>query len=218
MPVWLTFFIALVATAGFFGSIYFIIVALVEGRRTIAKPRFGILPGDAKGQFKVWVTWDTKQFALSVYRIKVTYVSPDQPLKEGNFSVTYESPQKAPFVAAIEAPESFIRYLDQMPKRKALVSYEIRFVENIVLAKTLWGEAFKKVLNGEALSKKKAPKLENMLAVAKTDPPSILSLEYHEMVLRLKKVREMEAAAKAKAAKAAAAKAAAPTATATTPA
>lgn len=207
MPVWLTFFIALVATVGFFGSIYFVVVAAVEARRAVAKPKFGLAPGDAKGQFKVWVSWDTTQFALSVYRIKVSYVCPDQPLKEGNFSVTYESPQKAPFTAAIEVPESVAKYLEGLPARKCLVTYEIKFVENIVLAKTIWVEAFTKVINGQAISKK-VPKLENTLAVAKADPPAIFSLEYQEMVLRLKKVREMEAAAKAKAAKAAAAKAA----------
>src|SRR6185436_6316859 len=100
------------------------------------------------GLLRCWITWDPEQFAVSIYRIKVSWASPESKIKEGCFSVTYDPPQKGPFVQDVELPTSFLDYIAEVPNRKALITYEMKAVENVALANTLWIGKFKKELDG----------------------------------------------------------------------
>ena len=73
MPVWLSLFVAVVGTVGFFFGLYFVVISLVEGKRAKGKPRLGIGSGSRPGSFAYWVTWDT-----GTYNVQILNANGDQ--------------------------------------------------------------------------------------------------------------------------------------------
>jgi hypothetical protein len=111
MPVWLSFFLALILAGGFFATLFGLVTALVEGRRAKAAPRLGISQGENSNSLGVWVDWETSQFAIEIYRLRFQYLSPFSLEKEGTFTVSFETPQTASFFQVVELPERFLKLL-----------------------------------------------------------------------------------------------------------
>ncbi len=207
MPVWLTFFGALFGVLAFFGGLYFLITTVVEGWRAKAAPRFGIAKGNGSNVLNVWVKWDPKQFAIEVYRLRFQHLSPFDELKEGTFTVTFETPQKESFVQPVELPASFSAKFSATANPRNLFTAEFKTVEEMTVQKEYRAGFVRKVLNGLSV---RMPHIAKILPLAKEDPATILTLDHSEVETWRGRLKNLEAAAKAKAAKAAAAKPAAP--------
>lgn len=204
MPVWLSLFVAVFGTLGFFATLYAVIIGAVEAKRAKGKPRLTIASGSRPGTFTLSVKWDVGTFAMQIYRLRVSLINPNGTLKESMFSVTWEPVLKAPFSQEIEFPPEFAEILEkQAPNKRGLVTFDFRNTEEFTLASTLSLAKVRKIYHGHGPT---APKMANQLAPGKADPAPVMSLDYSELVVRRKKLRDLEAAAKAKAAKTAAAK------------
>jgi len=207
MPVWLSLLVAVVATVGFFFGLYAVVIGLVEGKRVQARPRLGIGSGSRPGTFTYWVTWDTSTFNVQIYRLRVSLYNPDGDPKEGVFTVSYDPVIKAPFQQEVEFPPVFAKILEsQAAGKRGIITIDFRTVDETTLPVDFSFEKMRRISQGQGA---KPPKLENVLPPAIADAAPVMTLDYSELVVRRKKIRDLEAAAKAKAAKAAAAPAAA---------
>lgn len=209
MPVTLSLILSLLAAGGLFFTAYFAITALVGGKRAKASPRMGVSPGDIRGSLNVWVQWDPSQFNVQVYRLLFKFASPYSDQKEGVFTITYDKPQTASFLQVVQIPERF-KTLIETAKEKFLMTVEFKTVEELTMAKTLTSHKLKEIYRGQGTQ----PEIAQKLPLAVEDVPSVLSLDYSELVVRRKKLRDLEAAAQAKAKAKAAAPAPKPAATA----
>ena len=203
MPVGLTLLGAILATIGFFITIYGFVILFTEGRRAKAKPRLGLAPGAGPGTLSVWVNWDPSLFNMQIYRLRISHVSPESKLKEGTFTVTFESPQTQPFIQPIEMPKSFREMLEREDNERSLLSFEFRTVDEMSLFLNCHLRKVKKIYQG---FKTKMPKIAHVLPVLPQDVATVFSLDFEELQARKKRMKDLESAAKAKAAKAAAAK------------
>ena len=216
MPVGLTLFGAIFATVGFFITIYGAVVLFTEGRRAKAKPRLGLAPGAGPGTLSVWVNWDPSLFNLQIYRLRISHVSPESKHKEGTFTVTFENPQTQSFIQPIELPETFKEMIERDVNERSLFTFEFRTVDEMSLFLNCHLRKVKKIYRG---MKSKMPKITKILPILPQDVATVFSLDFEELQARKKRMKDLEAAAKAKAAKTAAAKpASAPAASATAPA
>ncbi|NDD04352.1 MAG: hypothetical protein EB078_05565 [Proteobacteria bacterium] len=196
-----------------FFSLYFVITALVEGKRTKAKPRMGISPGDVRGSLNIWVTWDPGQFNVQVYRLLFKFASPYSVQKEGIFTVTFDKPLTESFIQIVKVPERFLNLIEHS-KEKFLLTVEFKTIEELTMAKTITSKTLKSIYKGTGSQ----PEISNKLPLIEEDKAVVLTLDYSELQVRRKKLKDLEAQAQAKAkAKPAAAPAAAPTATAAAP-
>lgn len=215
MPVWLSLGIAAFATAGMFFTLYLAVVGVVEARRAKAAPRVGICPGEGEGQLGFYVKWDPKMFNLAFFRIKMSHYSPENKIKEGAFSLSYDPPQKESFLQIAELPSEFKDLLAEgQAGKKAIFTVDFRTTDGFVVAKNILLSDLKKIYFKQ---KGKAPAL-NKLELAKPDLPDVSTLDYDEWVERKGKLKRLMDEAKAKAAKAKPAPAPAPAAAAPQPA
>lgn len=205
MSVTLSLFLSLLAAGGLFFSLYAVITAVVGGKRTKAKPRMGISPGDVRGSLNIWVTWDPGQFNVQVYRLLFKFASPYSKEKEGIFTVTFDKPQTEPFIQVVKVPERFVDLI-QNAQEKFLLTVEFKTIEELTLAKTLTSKSLKEIYKGTGSQ----PEIENKLALVEEDKAVVLSLDYSELQVRRKKLKDLEAQAQAKAKAKPAAPAAAP--------
>jgi len=206
MPTWLTLFLAILGTVAFLGGLYAVVYLVIEGRRAQASPRFGISGGSSPGILNFWVTWEVKQFALEIYRIKLSHATPGGANQEGVMSISYDPPQTVPFVQPFELTQDFSDAIQSAGPRGSIVTFEFRTTENFSLWKNLYSGKMQKLLSG---AKTKSPSIELVLPLAQADHVTVSTLEYREWVARKSRISKLEAAAKAKAEKAAAAKVAA---------
>lgn len=214
MSVILSFIIAFLGAAGLFVTVYTAITLLVGGKRAQSKPRMGISPGDVRGALNIWVTWNPAQFNVQVYRLIFRFASPYSAQKEGIFCVTYDTPQTAPFIQIVKVPDRFIELIQKSPE-KFLLSVELKTIEELTLIKTITSAKLKSVFSGTGSQ----PEIANKLPLVEEDKAAVYTLDYSELVVRRKKLRDLEAQAQAKAkAKPAAAPAAKPAAAAAAPA
>lgn len=214
MPVTLSLILSLLAAGGLFFSLYAVITVLVGGKRAKASPKMGISPGDVRGTLNVWVVWDPAQFNVQVYRWIFRFASPYSAQKEGIFCITYENPQTAPFIQVVKIPERFVELIKNS-KDKFLMTVELKTIEETTLAKTITSAKLKDLFSGHGTQ----PEIANKLPIVEEDKAAVFTLDFSELQVRRKKLRELEAQAQAKAkAKPAAAAAPAPTSTATKPA
>lgn len=199
MPVWLSLFVAVLGTVGFFAGLYAVIIGLVEAKKAKGRPRLGIGIGSRAGTFTYWVKWEPETFAVQIYRLRVSLYNPNGDPQESVFTISHDSPIKAPFQQEVEFPPAFQSVLTkQSPDREALITFDFRTLEEHTLAANLKLSKVRKISNGEG---PRPPGL-NALAPAKADHPTVMTLDYSELVQRRKKLKDLEAAAKAKAAKA----------------
>ncbi len=217
MPAWLTFFGAIAGTAVFFGVLYGGVMLLVEGRRTKAKPRMGVGPGEKPGTLSVWMNWQPEVFPIQVYRIRMFHVTPDHVVKEGQFTITLEPPAKSPFIQSFEFPSDFKEIIESGGTvQKSIFTFEVRTTDEMVIQKALTLPTVRKLYHG-----KFAAGGLQQLKLASPDHPTVMTLDYSELVANRRRIKDLEAQAKAKAAKAppkpATAAAAAPTTPVTTP-
>lgn len=211
MPVGLTLFGAIFATVGFFASIYGLVILVTEGRRAKAKPRLGLAPGAGPGTLSVWVDWDPSLFNMQIYRLRISHVSPESKEKEGTFTVTFDNPQTEPFIQPIELPNPFRELIEKEGVERSLWTFEFRTVEEMSLFLNCHLKKAKRIYQG---LKTRLPRISQVLPIVPQDVATVFSLDFEELQARKKRMKDLEAAAKAKAAKAAAAKpAAAPAAT-----
>ncbi len=208
MPVWVTFLLSLIATAGFFGFLYALICFVVASRRRGAMPRLGIQTGESETSLNVWAKWNAGICAIGVYRFRFSYASPTELSKEGQFSITFDPPQKGPFVQPCQLPEELLAMLRS--GAKGILTVELKTVERFCI---MANYTFEKIRSAQKGNMKAAPPISNILKTVALDPPAVSSLEWTELQERKKKVKDLEAQAKAKAEKAAQAVAAAKTAT-----
>ncbi len=200
MPVWLSLFVAVAGTVGFFFGLYAVILGVVEGKRAKGKPRLGVGSGSRPGTFTFWVTWEPQTFSLQVYRLRVSLFNPDGEPKESVFTVTYDPVLKAPFQQEVEFPPLFARVLEsQQAGKRGIVTIDFRTVEEHTLPVDFSFAKMRRIYQGQGA---KAPKMENVLKPGQADLAPVMTLDYSELVVRRKKIRDLEAAAKAKAAKA----------------
>ena len=204
MSLGLTFFLSLLATAGLFGGLYFLVLTLVEGRRTKAKPRFGLAKGAEPGTLAFWIQWDPTQFEVAVYRVRISHVSPENVEQEGMFSVSYEPPNKEPFIQDIQLPANFLKLVETATSATpTLFTVDFKTIEGLSMIKEMTAGTLKKFYDG---TKGAIPKgLTNRLPVRAADHPTVMTLEFQELVAYNQRVKKLEAAMKAKQAKAAAA-------------
>ena len=203
MPVGLTLFGAIFATVGFFVTLYGAVLFLIEARKFKAKPRLGLAPGVGPGTLSVWVNWDPTLFNLQVYRLRVSHISPENKSKEGTFTVTFENPQTEPFIQPIEMPAAFREMLDRQTFDRSMFTFEFRTVDEMSLFLDCHVKKVKKIYQG---LKTKMPRVTRVQPLLAQDAATVFSLDFEELQVRRKKMKELEAAAKAKAAKAEAAK------------
>lgn len=194
MPVTLSLFIALLAAGGLFFSLYAGISALVGGKRKKASPRLGISPGDVRGSLNIWVNWDPAQFNVQVYRLLFKFASPYSVQKEGIFTVTFDSPQTNPFVQVVKIPDRFVDLI-QNAKEKFLLTVEFKSIEELTMAKTLTSARLRQIYRGTG----NQPNISQKLSLVEEDKAVVLSLDYSELVVRKKKLKDLEAQAQAKA-------------------
>jgi len=203
MPVGLTLFGAIFATVGFFATIYGLVIILTEGRKVKAKPRLGLAPGAGPGTLSVWVNWDPILFSMQIYRLRISHVSPESKEKEGTFTVTFENPQTEPFIQPIELPKSFREMLDKEGNERSLWTFEFRTIDEMSLFLNCHLRKAKRIYRG---LRNRMPRIAQVLPVAPQDVATVFSLDFEELQARKKRMKDLEAAAKAKAAKTAAAK------------
>jgi hypothetical protein len=194
MPVTLSLFIAVLAAGGLFFSLYAVISAVVGGKRKKASPRLGISPGDVRGSLNIWVNWEPEQFNVQVYRLLFKFASPYSAQKEGIFTITYATPQNAPFVQVVKIPERFVDLI-QNAKEKFLLTVEFKSIEELTIAKTLTSNKLREIYRGTG----EQPNIANKLSLTEEDKAVVLSLDYSELVVRRKKLKDLEAQAQAKA-------------------
>lgn len=199
MPVWLTLLGGVVATLGFLGAVFGVIAFLIEGKKAKGKPSFGFFSTGAKGTVGAWVKWDPGTYDVGFYRFRFQRISPEMAVKESQFTVSYENPQKASFAQIIQLPPEFAELLSD-PKARAIVSVEARSTEEYVLTKTMTLPTFRKICARESSPPDGtgAP-----LEAVGADAPAVTSLDFSELQERKKRLKALEAAASAKAAKAA---------------
>lgn len=201
MPVWLSLFLAVVAVGGFFVTAIVLVVLALEGKKAGAKPSLHIGPGDKPGSLTVWSSWRTSVFNVQVYRIRMSFLAPDYQVKEGTFCYTFEPVAKNPFSVTIELPPVLKELIEVGARAKgAMITIDMRTVEELTIAKELRLPALRKIYHGKG---KTAPHSLAKLPTAAPDPAPVMTLDYEELVVRRKKIRDLETAAKAKAAKAA---------------
>ncbi len=203
MSVGLTLVGSILATFGFFATVYGVVLLLTEGRKVKAKPRLGLASGVGPGSLSVWVDWDTSLFAMQIYRLRISHVSPERKSKEGTFTVTFDSPQTQPFIQPIEMPDSFRAMLDGNTNDRSLFTFEFRTVDEMSLLLNSNLRKVKKVYQG---IKRTKLNITHVLPLSKQDPATIFSLDFEELQARKNRMKGLEVAAKAKAAKAALAK------------
>ncbi|MCX6104008.1 MAG: hypothetical protein NT000_12230 [Proteobacteria bacterium] len=203
MSVGLTLVGSILATFGFFATVYGVVLLLTEGRKVKAKPRLGLASGVGPGSLSVWVDWDPSLFAMQIYRLRISHVSPQRKSKEGTFTVTFDSPQTQPFIQPIEMPDSFRAMLDGNTNDRSLFTFEFRTVDEMSLFLNSNLRKVKKVYQG---IKRTKVNITHVLPLSKQDPATIFSLDFEELQARKNRMKGLEVAAKAKAAKAALAK------------
>jgi len=194
MPVTLSLLLAILAAGGLFFSLYAGITLLVGGKRAKASPKLGISPGDVRGSLNIWVNWDPSQFNVQIYRLMFKFASPFSAQKEGVFSITFDSPQTQPFIQIVKIPERFSNLILNA-KEKFLLTVEAKSVEELTLTKTLTSNRLKAVYHGAG----ETPEIVSKLALREEDKPTVLSLDYSELQVRRKKLKDLEAQAQAKA-------------------
>lgn len=194
MPVTLSLFLSILAAGGLFFTLYAAITLVVGGKRAKASPRLGISPGDVRGSLNVWVTWDPSQFNVQIYRLMFKFASPLSEQKEGVFSVTFDPLQTQPFIQVVKIPERF-NQLILNAKEKFLLTVEAKSIEELTLAKTITSHRLKGIYQGTG----KLPEISNKLPLTEEDKPAVLSLDYSELQVRRKKLKDLEAQAQAKA-------------------
>ena len=205
MPTSLSFLGALVATVGFFAGLYGVVLGIIEARRAKASPRLGIIPGEAQGTLAFWVWWDPGVFALAVYRLRVTIAAPDTKVRDTQFTVSWDPPQKGAFIQDVQLPENVRKLLDG--PGHGVMTVEFKTVEELSVMKDFKLSRVRKVLRGK---KEKHPSIETRNPAVATDHPTVMTLDHPDWMARKKRIKELEAAAKAKAAAKAAAPAAKP--------
>src|SRR5262245_24293578 len=134
MPTWLSFMGAAVATLGLFGGLYTLVTLFIAAKKRGADPQFGLLPGDKPGQLKFWAKWNPEVVAVQVYRFKFSHASPFARVKEGNFSVTFDPPQKESFSVAVEIPAVYNDLFAEL--HGVIFTLELKIAEGFSLAET----------------------------------------------------------------------------------
>jgi hypothetical protein len=204
MPVWLTLFGSLVATAGFFAALYAVIIGVIEAKRAKASPRMGVTAGENPGTLAFWIWWNPAVFAVQVYRLRLVYYCPDSAVKDGQFTVSWDPPHKVPLYAEVQLPDAFRKIVeDSKVPDKAVVSVEFRTVEELTILRSYRLGQLRKWYHGK---NERVPAIESRLNGLQADHATVMTLDYPDLVARKKKLKDLEAQAKAKAA----AKAAAP--------
>ncbi|MFM8269223.1 MAG: hypothetical protein ACKN9V_03460 [Pseudomonadota bacterium] len=194
MPVTLSLILSILAAGGLFFSIYAVITLLVGGKRAQASPKMGIAPGDVRGALNIWVVWDPAQFNVQVYRLIFRFASPYSAQKEGIFCVTYENPQTAPFTQVVKIPDRFVDLIKNS-NEKFLLSVELKTIEELTLIKTVTSAKLKSIFSGTG----NQPEIQNKLPLVEEDKAAVFTLDYSELQVRRKKLRDLEAQAQAKA-------------------
>ena len=189
MSVGFSLFLAIIATGFMFFGLYALVIAVVEGKRGKAKPKLGICPGEKEGELGFWITWDAKQFAIEIYRLRVSFYSPESRVKEGMFTVTFDPAATEAFIQFVELPATF---------KELVTEGQVGKKANMMLAKDYYLGAVKAVYLGQ---KAKTPSLPKQKSVP-ADLPAVSTLDYFELVERKKKLKTLADEARAKAAKA----------------
>ena len=83
------------------------------------KPASAILNCAGEGTFHM-----PKEFALEVYRLRFSHISPVSDVKEGVFTVTWDNVQTAPFIQTVELPQTFRNLLERDAGEKAMFTVE----------------------------------------------------------------------------------------------
>jgi len=196
MSVWLSLTLALLGTVGFFVAAYGGIITLVEARRLKAKPRLGLMRGEKQGAIGVWLGWDPAVFSLQVYRVRIFHTSPDFKYREGQFTVTFDPPQKVSFGVSIDLPPEFRELIEVgAAAHNALITVEVRTSEEIGIWKTYTVRQIRRVYHGGL---KGLPAGYVRVKATGADGPAVTSLDYSELVVRRKTLKELEAAARKK--------------------
>jgi hypothetical protein len=198
MPAWFTLIGALFATVALLGGLYAFVISIVEARRAKASPRIGIAPGGRSGTLGVWVSWDPAAFAVQVYRIRFSLAHPYGQPQESMFSVSFDPVQKSPFQQIVELPSNWVELIEGKPNgHDAIITVDFHTVEELTLAKDYKLGAIRKVYSGK---RGKAPVGVTQLSEARPDAATVMTLDFSEWNARKKKLKDLEAAAKAKAA------------------
>ena len=197
MSTMLSLTLSVMAALGFLGGFYVLIMAVFGARNRKARPTMRVTSGGIPGTIGVSVTWDSGVYAVQIWRIRLRFFSPERFLKDSQFTVTFDSTQKASFFVPIELNNNFKDLIESNNQtNKAIVTIEARGVENFVMAKDFRLPKLQKAYHGA--TEKLSPSVLQ-LPVAKEDSPSVQSLDYSELVVRRDRLKALAAAAKAKA-------------------
>lgn len=207
MPVWLTLLGGVLATVGFLGAIFGLVMVLIQGKAAQGGPRFGLFSTGGNGSLGAFVTWDPATFDVKFYRFKFNLCMPGRAESETQFSFTFDNPRAESFSEVLTLPPPLIALLAD-PKAKAIISIEARSTEEYAIIKNLTVKGFRKFYQG---GKQRPAGIAASEAPLHVDPPVTQTLDHSELVERKKKVKALEAEANAKAAKKPAPVAAKPT-------
>lgn len=196
MPTILSLILAVAGTVGFLATFYFVILSVFGLRNRKSKPVLEVLPGGSPGTIAVAVRWNASVYAIQIWRIRMRFFSPARLVKDAQFSVTFESPQKKSFLAPIELPPVFRELVESNNQtNRAVIAVEGRGVENFVLSKDFRLPKFQKIYHAKE-SKRMAG--ETKAPLMKEDPPSIASLDHSELIVHRERLKVLVAQAKAK--------------------
>ena len=197
MSTFLSLTLAVIASIGLLAAFYFAVLSFIGCRNRKARPSLELLPGGSPGTIGVAVRWDASVYAVQFWRIRLRFFSPGRLVKDAQFTVSFDSPQKTSFFVPLELPPAFRELVESSNlTNKAVILVEARGVENFTLAHDYRLPKFQKVYHASG------PKISNDIArlpQAKEDAPAVMSLDYSELVVRRDRLKALAAQAKAKA-------------------
>ena len=151
----------------------------------IKKPNFTLF-GAGPETIGVAASW---KGSAAVYRVRISYRSPEGFLKQSRVSVTFDPPERASFRIAIALPKAFANALTSSDR--AIVTLELLSTQDEAVFKDLSSAKVSAIyLSGGATE----------LNLVPFDRPEVATLDYRELLERRKKLVALEKKAIAKAA------------------
>jgi hypothetical protein len=141
------------------------------------------------GELGISVDWPSDKEPIGIYRVRLTYRSPEGFLKESRVSLTFEPPCVRSFTQYFKLPKHLIEAFTGSDP--AIVTIELLTTDNRTVMQDL---SSAKV--GAIYSKHR----ETGVEAIGVDLPEVATLDYQELIERRKKLKVLEEKAKAKAA------------------
>ncbi|MBI4402747.1 MAG: hypothetical protein HY537_01220 [Deltaproteobacteria bacterium] len=124
------------------------------------------------------------------------FFSPDYSVKDGQFTVTFDPPQKVPFIQAVELPSAVQTILEEDPDgRKAIFTIQAINTNELLVSKDFTLKTVQQAYRAQVADK---PVIASRLKTVAPDPAVIQSLSWSELEKRKKTLQKLAEQAKLK--------------------